>query len=302
LSTDQTRRVRFGLVGCGRIGASTDDRASSWPTAPLWVPYSHASAISSSKEAELVAVCDVRPEAAAAAAASFRVPSTYTELSAMLATERLDALAIATRTAERADIIQRAAEAGVRGVYCEKPLATTLEVADQLRNVLESRAVAFSYGTKRRFMPVHHATRSAVAAGEIGELETITLRLGNGLLMWTQPHAVDLACFYANDAAILSVQADLDLPAAAVSGNVVDADPTVRMACIRFASGLVAHLIPGGAFDVELSGARGNIVVRNDGLVSHTRRPAPGTAYFLGETIVPTWGRSSGPTIAICLL
>jgi predicted dehydrogenase len=302
---DGQRRIRFGLVGCGRIGATGDQRAAQWPTANLWLPYAHASAIAACDCAELRAVCDVNESSAQATAQLYSARRSYTDYRAMLACESLDGLAVATRTAERPAIIEEAIKQGTRGLYCEKPLCNSLETADRLRGLVEGRGVCFSYGVKRRFMPVHQQTRARVRAGEIGDLQSITLRLGNGLLLWTQPHAVDMACYYAGDSEVAWVQADLDLDPAAIRGNVVDADPLLRMAYIRFASGVVAHIIPGDSYDVELAGSRGLLCVRNDGLDCQSRcshGAATDAGAFLEEKRTPTWEKSSGTLNSIRLL
>ena len=75
------RKLRFGLVGCGRIGATADDRVRDWPIHEVWLPYSHAASIRATPDAELVAVCDSDSSAATATAkrydvsADFRAPA-----------------------------------------------------------------------------------------------------------------------------------------------------------------------------------------------------------------------------------
>jgi predicted dehydrogenase len=54
-----------------------------------------------------------------------RIYSSHTE---MLAAEQLDVVTVGVSDHRHADIVVDAANAGVRGIFCEKPLATTLEV------------------------------------------------------------------------------------------------------------------------------------------------------------------------------
>jgi predicted dehydrogenase len=224
----------------------------------------------------------------------------------MLGQERLDAVSIATRTRERAAIIQAAVAVGVRGIYCEKPLCNTLETADQLRALVEERGVAFVYGTKRRFMPIYRQVRALVRTGAIGVLQSITVQFGAGELFWLHPHSVDIASFFAGDDDIVSVQADLDLDAGSVHdcGRVVDADPQLRMGCIRFSSGVTAHIVASGGYDVELSGTAGKVAVRSDGRSAHwrTRLSEQDYGVLLDERIVPAHERSSGTENSVSVL
>ncbi|MEZ4624346.1 MAG: Gfo/Idh/MocA family oxidoreductase [Thermomicrobiales bacterium] len=50
----------------------------------------------------------------------------------MLANEEIDLLSIVTPDHLHADSFVAACEAGVKGIYCEKPISTTLEDADRM--------------------------------------------------------------------------------------------------------------------------------------------------------------------------
>lgn len=259
------RSFRFALIGCGHMGATADDRAAQWAEAAWWVPLSHASAIVATEGAELVAVCDVREEAARATAARYGVPAAYTDVRALLAREKPEAVAIATRTPERRAIIDACIDAGVRAMFCEKPLCQTLEAADALCARLREHGVAFIYGTRRRYMPIYQHARAQIAAGRIGEVKTILVRFGLSPLLWTHPHSVDIASFFASDSPAVFAQADLDLDPAMVSAACVDADPLVRSGYLRFENGVAAHLLPSDSLDVEIIGSTGSATVLANG-------------------------------------
>jgi predicted dehydrogenase len=290
-------KVRFGLVGCGRIGATGDERAAAWPHAHLWLPYAHASAISACKGAELWSVCDVNESAAKAAGERFSARATYTDYRRMFEGEPLEAVAVATRTAERPAIIEQALHKGIRALYCEKPLANSLEAADGIRRLVKEHAAFFSYGVKRRFMPVFQQARDLVLAGEIGELLEVTVRLGRGPLLWSQPHSVDIACFFARDAEVEYVQGDLEWDSLALSDGMLDADPQVRRLYIRFSNGIAGHVVPTDGYDVEMTGTAGRLAIRSDGLELHGRYripTQPDNGLFLKESLLRNVERCSG--------
>ncbi len=264
--------IRFGLVGCGRIGSSADESAATWAVADLWLPYSHAGAIKVTDQARLVAVCDIDERAVADAKRRHGVLFGYRDFRCMLEEQQLDAVAIATRTSQRKAIILAALEHKVRGLYCEKPLSNSLEDADEIAAAVNAAGAYFIYGTKRRYMPTYARVRLAISEGGIGIPESTVIWMGFGSLLWTYPHAVDLASYFAFDAEVESVQADLGLAHSGSDVHLVDADPTIRSATIRFRNGMTSIILPGGGMDVEIIGRGGLVRVEGDGYQVRWRR------------------------------
>ena len=71
---------------------------------------------------ELVAVCDIDPAKAEAAAAAFGIPRHYTDAAALFAAEPLDFVDIATRMETHQDLVQLAVAHKVRTIV-QKPFA-----------------------------------------------------------------------------------------------------------------------------------------------------------------------------------
>lgn len=260
------KSVRIALVGCGRIGVEADQTAAQWDAAQLWIPLSHASAIQAVSGAELTAVCDRDPDRAEKSAAKFNVGAWFDDLEKMLAEIRPDAVAVATRAAPRAYILKKCIDRGVKGFFCEKPLSLTLEDTDQIVASLGDVGASFVYGTRRRYMPVYQRAREAFWSGEFGAPRQIKLSFGLAPLLWTHPHTIDLACFFARDAAVVSAEAVSDYPSNVYDGRVLDADPLIKSAKIYFENGVTALIESSGCFDVELSGLEGTLAIENDGI------------------------------------
>jgi predicted dehydrogenase len=278
------------------VGASSEDKVDGWAVADWWRPFTHAAGIAAVEDAELAAVCDVDEAAAAEAMKRYGAKARYTDYREMLAREALDVVAVATRTEHRVAIVEEAVRQGVRGVYCEKPLCNMLEEGDRLIALLEARGIAFVYGTRRRYMPAYRQAREAVHRGVVGELTTIVVRFGYGSLLWTHPHSVDIAAYFADDIDVAWVQADLDLDPAGVTDDVVDADPAVRMGCVRFVNGVTAHIVASDSLDVELSGRLGMMTVRSDGSSVRLRRrqSAADDGWLLEDVAIDVPDRTSG--------
>lgn len=105
----ENQTLRIGIVGCGKIADG------------------HVEQIRAIGRGEVVAVCDREALMAEQLAARMRIPARYTELSRMLAEQRLDVVHIATPPAAHVSIACEALAAGCH-VFVEKPFApTTLE-------------------------------------------------------------------------------------------------------------------------------------------------------------------------------
>jgi myo-inositol 2-dehydrogenase/D-chiro-inositol 1-dehydrogenase len=143
------RVVRVGLIGAGRIGSMHADNLA------RRVP-----------GAELVAVADPRSGAAESLAARYDANAT-TDVDELFNDTALDAVAITAIAAAHSDLIVKAAEAG-KAIFCEKPMALTLEDADRAIAAAAQAGVPLQIGFNRRFARDFAAARKTIVAGGIG--------------------------------------------------------------------------------------------------------------------------------------
>ena len=162
---------------------------------------SHAATLSMLTNTELVAVCDLVPglleDFKAAWADDMPNVSTYTDYREMLAREDLDILTVATSDNRHTDIVVDGANAGVKGILCEKPLATSLEDADRMIDVCRERGVPLHVDHNRRWSPLIHRVRDELQAGAIGPLGSVIVSHGGprAMLFRSGTHMIDAVCF-----------------------------------------------------------------------------------------------------------
>lgn len=170
------------------------------------LPYSHASALARLPNARVVAVCELVPALAEAFLAQWgatweglRVYGDYRE---MLAREELDILGVCTPDDKHADIVIAAADRGIPGILCEKPLATTLRDADRMIAAVERNGTVFAVEHTRRWDPYFHRVKELIDAGTIGEVRTVTgtLHGERAMIFRNGTHIVDLMNYYAGAA------------------------------------------------------------------------------------------------------
>lgn len=195
-------RYRAVIVGCNWI-AATPPPAPFDPALPAPMPPSHAAAYAAMPEVELTAVCDASQAALDEFrkhwAATWPAVRVYTDYAAMLERERPDIVSVCTPDDLHAPHVIAAAEAGVRGIFCEKPLATTLTDAERMLEAVRKHRVAFSVDVTRRWSPDYHQARTLVRAGRIGRLRLILATRGGpkGWFYRAGGHLFDLVCFFA---------------------------------------------------------------------------------------------------------
>ena len=146
--------TKIGLLGAGRIGQV------------------HARAVSSVPSAQLVAVADPMPAAAEMVRDSYGCEVRTIEQIKDAAD--IDAVIICTPTDTHADLIEDFARAG-KAIFCEKPVDLDLSRVKACLKVVEETKATLMVGFQRRFDPDFQALRAEIDAGNIGEVEMVTL-------------------------------------------------------------------------------------------------------------------------------
>ena len=121
----------------------------------------------------VAAVADADAVGGAAAAKRLGTDKHYLDYREMLDRERLDLVAVTPRwTDQRRAMVVAAAEAGVKGIYCEKPFAPTLADADAMIDACERHGVRIVVAHRRGAVP-ELRVKELVDAGEIGDVQVM---------------------------------------------------------------------------------------------------------------------------------
>lgn len=142
--------VSVGLIGAGRIGSS------------------HAEIVARRlTNATLAAVADPVPGAAAKLADKLGCPLAYTDVAELIANPDIEAVIIATPARFHTNLAVEAAKAG-KAVFCEKPMALTLEDADRAIAAAHEAGVPLQVGFNRRWDQAFAEGYAAIQAGKVG--------------------------------------------------------------------------------------------------------------------------------------
>jgi predicted dehydrogenase len=135
------------------------------------IAYRHAAACRDLDGANLVAVCDVRRDAADALADRFGVRERFSDLDSLLAETEADLAVVATWGAYHAEVAQRLASSGrVRAILCEKPLAMDARQAEAMFTSAAENRVLLAEAFRLRSQPIHLRAIELIQSGQIGEV------------------------------------------------------------------------------------------------------------------------------------
>jgi hypothetical protein len=139
------KKYRAGIIGLGRVGAQWDD--------------SHFNAYLKHPRIELVALCDLNPHE------EFYSFQDYQDYLEMVKLENLDIVSVCTPPSTHCQIICGIAPY-VKGIYCEKPIAETLEDADKMILTCREHNVKLQINHQRRWnTPVFTFSRGILNSG-----------------------------------------------------------------------------------------------------------------------------------------
>jgi predicted dehydrogenase len=141
--------VRIGVVGLGRLG------------------YVHAHNLARNiKRAKLAAVCDIDAELAKKTAEELGCKS-YTNLEKLVEDSDVDAVCVVTPTANHVEPVNAVVQTG-KPLFCEKPLASTLEDSEELADLIKNAGIPCQIGFMRRYDPPCAQAKELITAGAIG--------------------------------------------------------------------------------------------------------------------------------------
>lgn len=178
--------MRVGVIGVGVMGRN------------------HARILSKMKGVDLVGVCDTNRRTADEVASFYgTIPFYYPE---ELLEQGLDAAHVVVPTFIHHEIAEMAIERGCN-VLIEKPIADTVEHAQDIFRIAARRGVKLMVGHIERFNPAIHRLKELISEGQLGDLLSVsTLRVApyprrivdTGIIVDLGCHDIDIMSYLAD--------------------------------------------------------------------------------------------------------
>lgn len=280
-------RIRIGVVGCGFFAGN----------------HLHAWKDLTVAGADLVAVCDVDPEKAKAAAARHGVPRWYTDAETMLAGERLGLVDIVTQMDTHRGLVDLAVRHRVSAVV-QKPFGPTLDDCAAMAEAADAAGTFLAVHENFRFQWPFRKLIEVLRSGAIGEPSWARISFRTGYDIYAgQPYLRTVDRFVILDLGmhVLDVARAVLGEAAHISAETQTRNPTVAgedtaTMLVRHTSGAVSVVectyesrrLP-DAFPetlLEIEGPKGAIMLKQ-GLVLEVTADGKATSIDVDPPVLP---------------
>ena len=267
------KKVGLGIIGCG------------WAARDLYEP-----AFRFLENGRIVAVMDIDESKAKFLKELYDVPRCYTNLDEMLRDKEVDAVVVLTPPHHHLEPVVKSAEAG-KHVYCEKPMAPTLEEADRMIEACRKNDVKFMIAFMKRFNKSFRFVKDLIDKGQLGSVFELRARWdnarvkrmpesqyrlklisGGGFLQEDGSHALDICRWWLGDVEEINAYMAIVAP---------ERHETEDVACVtmKHKGGAISTLHitmithRTGEESYELFGTKGTLVMR--WLYHSSRSPEP---------------------------
>jgi predicted dehydrogenase len=250
--TNSRAPFRAAVIGLGQIGHLFDDDPK---RKEVWT---HAGAYAAVPEIELVAGADPDPDRLSRFTARREGAAGYRDYREMLRAEPLHLLSVCAPTPLHYEMVMEGVKAGVKGIFCEKPLASTMEEAMEMVEACESAGVVLAVNHTRRWESIYRHARRLLDHGAIGSLESV---VGSypGKVFTMGTHLFDLMRYFGGEVEWVCGQGkDQDEGEPSLSG------------LLQFRSSVPGFIVSGRdrsnhIFELDLMGSRGRLRLSGDG-------------------------------------
>jgi len=262
-------QYKVGIIGCGRIAGYLEDD-------PLrYHPCTHVGAYQRFPQCTIVACCSRHKDNVQQFAKRFSIPRYYTDYRSMLAEEALDIVSIATYASSHCEITVEAAQRNVKGIFCEKAMATSLEEADRMIEACEQHGVVLSINHTRRWQSDFLKAKEMIKDGAVGELQSIHGTF-SGNMLHTGIHMFDcMLCFAGEPDVVWGMLKEGKEEFYVSSGykffweknNIKTIEDKDGIVTILFKNGIVGQALGIGKkyfiFDLDIQGSEGRLRIGN---------------------------------------
>jgi predicted dehydrogenase len=170
----------------------------------------HAPAVAAETRCQVVAVADVRAEAAEAFNEEFGFSADcYTDYETMLATAQPDIVIACVWTPLHLPVYRACDAAGVQAMLSEKPMAPSWGACQEIARLAGASGCQLTFSHQRRFAAGNQAVRRWLADGRFGDIERMDLYSPKNLLD-CGTHTIDQALSFNQESPVKWVLGAID--------------------------------------------------------------------------------------------
>jgi len=263
------------IIGCGRVAWMLED--DPLETKPCTHMGAYQKTLKETDRTGVVAASDTDEQRLALFGRRFAVNELFVDYKKMLNEIKPDIVSICAWTPERFKMVIDSIDAGVRGIWCEKALATSLDEGRAIVEAAEKNGTSLIVSHMRRWSPEYVRAKEMIESGAIGTLQSIVAHF-SGSLIHTGTHAFDILRWFAGEAEW--VEGELEK---AIGGFAWDSlEDLGGNATIQFKNGARASVLADSKsyffFEFDIIGSAGRIRIGNNDLLEYYT-PGPSRHY-----------------------
>ncbi|MEO5865364.1 MAG: Gfo/Idh/MocA family oxidoreductase [Nitrospiraceae bacterium] len=248
-------QYRAGIIGLGQIGNLFDEDPR---RKEIWT---HAGAYLALPNVVLAAGADSDEDRRRRFLYRCVTATAHRDYRSMLQAEHLDVVSICAPTALHHEMVLAAVQAGVRAIFCEKPLASTPAQATEMVERCRGAGVLLAVNHTRRWEPLYVRAKQLLAEGAIGRLEAI-VGYYPGKVFTMGTHLFDLMRFFGGDVQWVCGQS--------ADAWIASDEEENLSGQVQFRSGATGCIVSGWdrtnhVFELDLFGSAGRLRLSGDG-------------------------------------
>lgn len=253
MATGRPHKYKAAIIGLGKVGSLFDDdpkRKGVW---------THAGAYSAARQVQLIAGADPSDERRERFAQRWSESKAYANYQEMLMHETPDIVSICIPTNLHYPIAMEVAQAGVKAIFLEKPMAGEVWQAREILSICEKKRIVLAVNHTRRWDTNYIVPSSIINQGAIGELRAVVAYYPE-MVYNIGTHLFDMMRLYGGDVETVTGEYVSDGGAT---------DPTVS-GTVSFINGAKGFIVPQGTrenllFEVDMIGSKGRLRLLDNG-------------------------------------
>lgn len=263
------------IIGCGRVAWMLEDDPLETKPCTHMGAYQRVGA--DTDRVGVIAAADLDSVRLEAFGKRFGVDSLYADYRAMLTEVRPDIVSICAWAPDRLRMVMDSIDAGVRGIWCEKAFATSLDEGRTMIEAARNDGVSLIVSHMRRWSPEYAMAKEIIENGGIGRLQSMVAHFG-GSLIHTGTHAFDILRWFGGP--VEWVEGALETDHGSLPWDVKE--DLGGNAFIQFRNGAKAAVLADSKsyffFEFDIIGSSGRMRIGNNDLLEYYS-PGPSSHY-----------------------
>ncbi len=246
---------RAAVIGLGNIGFLFNfdkKRKETW---------SHVSAYERCDKTQLIGAVEIDKKKTDLFKRQYPELPVFQTIQELMKNGQPDIVSICTPTHNHFSIVQELIKYPISGIFCEKPIALTLEEAKDIVNKCEQKKIVLAVNHTRRWDTNYLYSKKIIEEGRIGDIRATNL-FYSGQVMNIGTHLFDVArMLIAKDVRIVSgISSNIENPDPDISGWLLVSE---NIPCSVISTGKREDLI----FEIDILGSEGRLRILVNGEV-----------------------------------